>query len=48
MRKNFFGRYASIIGEITEDDPETVIMDTAIGGKRHVTVLYGEGLPRIC
>lgn len=48
MRKNFFGRNASIIGEITEGDPETVIMDTAIGGKRLVTMLYGEGLPRIC
>lgn len=48
MRKNYYGKNASIIGEIAEGDPGNVIMETTIGGKRLVTTLYGEGLPRIC
>lgn len=39
---------ASIIGTITEVHPKQVIMTSAIGGKRVLSMLPGEQLPRIC
>ena len=42
------GLNAAIIGEVTNDYPGKVIMKSAIGGKRIVTYLTGEQLPRIC
>jgi hydrogenase expression/formation protein HypE len=39
---------ASIIGEIVEKHPHQVILNSRIGGKRIVTMLPGEQLPRIC
>jgi hydrogenase expression/formation protein HypE len=39
---------ASIIGEIVENHPKQVILKSRIGGKRIVTMLPGEQLPRIC
>lgn len=39
---------ASEIGTITEEHPNKVIMESAFGGKRVVTPLIGEQLPRIC
>jgi hydrogenase expression/formation protein HypE len=42
------GLNAAIIGEVTSDYPGKVIMKSAIGGKRIVTYLTGEQLPRIC
>lgn len=39
---------ASIIGEIVEKHPNQVILNSRIGGKRIVTMLPGEQLPRIC
>lgn len=41
-----YGENARIIGEVKHGEGVTLI--TAIGGKRQVNVLYGEGLPRIC
>jgi hydrogenase expression/formation protein HypE len=41
-------RYASIIGEVTNDHPSQVIMESRIGGRRVVNYLTGEQLPRIC
>ena len=37
---------AAVIGTVTNG--EGVVALTPIGGKRRVSVLYGEGLPRIC
>lgn len=48
MRENKYGRYAEIIGEVTEKHPNMVLMRTAIGGTRVVDMMLGEQLPRIC
>jgi len=48
MRAHPLGRYASIIGEVIEDDQRFVQMTTAFGGGRIVDWLTGEQLPRIC
>ncbi len=42
------GINAKIIGEVVEEHPKQVIMESAIGGKRVVSMLPGEQLPRIC
>jgi len=43
-----FGKDAVIIGEVVEQDPGKVFLQTAIGGVRIVDMLTGEQLPRIC
>ncbi len=39
---------ASIVGEVVEEHPRKVILKSGIGGKRVVSLLPGEQLPRIC
>lgn len=46
IRSCRYGENAQIIGEVKQG--HGVSLKTAIGGKRQVNVLYGEGLPRIC
>lgn len=46
IKHSKYGKNAAIIGTVT--DGEGVTMLTRLGGKRTVTELYGEGLPRIC
>jgi len=41
-------RQAAIIGELVEDHSGKVILTSGIGGKRVVSMLSGEQLPRIC
>lgn len=48
MHKDSKGKNAVCIGEITDEHPAKVIMQSAIGGKRIVSPLVGEQLPRIC
>lgn len=48
MRKHQKGKNAAIIGEITSEHPNKVVMESLIGGKRIVSPLVGEQLPRIC
>jgi len=48
LRKNEFGKHASIIGEVSSDYPGKAWMQTGIGGKRILDMLAGEQLPRIC
>ena len=48
MKKDEKGVNASCIGEITNLNRNKVIMHSEIGGKRIVTPLIGEQLPRIC
>jgi len=48
MRSDPVGREACVIGEVVEDHPGTVFMETRIGGERIVDMLTGEQLPRIC
>ncbi len=42
------GAHAAIIGYITDEHPGKVILKSRIGGKRVVSYLPGEQLPRIC
>ncbi len=42
------GINAKIIGEVVAEHPNQVVMESAIGGKRVVSMLPGEQLPRIC
>lgn len=46
LRASRYGAEAAVIGTVT--DGKGVVALTPIGGKRRVSVLYGEGLPRIC
>jgi hydrogenase expression/formation protein HypE len=48
MRKNNYGREATIIGEVTGEHLGKVIMRTQLGPSRIVDMLSGELLPRIC
>jgi hydrogenase expression/formation protein HypE len=48
MRKNRYGRDASIIGEVKAEPPGIVALQTRFGGTRIVDMLVGEQLPRIC
>jgi hydrogenase expression/formation protein HypE len=48
MKQNSYGRDAAIIGEVTTEHPERVIMKTKLGPARIVDMLSGELLPRIC
>lgn len=48
MRNHEKGKNATVIGEITSEHPNKVVMESLIGGKRIVSPLVGEQLPRIC
>jgi len=48
MRKDPKGINAATIGEFTSEHPAKVVMHSSIGGKRIVSPLLGEQLPRIC
>lgn len=48
MQEDEKGSGSRCIGEITKMNPEKVVMHSLIGGKRIVTPLLGEQLPRIC
>lgn len=46
IRNCKYGENAQIIGKVTTG--KGVILKTELGGRRAVTTLFGEGLPRIC
>ncbi len=48
MKQDEFGQNAAIIGEISEQHPKQVVLQSGIGGKRIVNMPAGEQLPRIC
>jgi hydrogenase expression/formation protein HypE len=48
MREDPYGREAALIGQVKEEHPGKVVMQTLIGGKRLLDMLAGEQLPRIC
>lgn len=48
LQAHELGRDAVVVGEITNDHPGTVVLETAIGGERILTPSSGEDLPRIC
>ncbi len=48
IKKSPYGINAVQIGNIVEDDPGMVLLDTAFGSTRILDMLSGEILPRIC
>jgi hydrogenase expression/formation protein HypE len=48
MRRDPLGRRACLIGRVTEEYRGKVYLNTISGGKRIVSMLSGEQLPRIC
>ena len=52
IRSCKYGENACMIGAVNLPEDETeegaLIMKTAIGGRRFLDILQGEGLPRIC
>lgn len=48
MHQHPLGKDAKIIGEVTEEHPGIVVLNSQIGGTRVVDMLSGEQLPRIC
>jgi hydrogenase expression/formation protein HypE len=48
LKTHKFGKNAAIIGEITKNHPQEVVLNTTIGGQRLLDMLSGEQLPRIC
>lgn len=46
LQASELGKKAAVIGEVSEGTGVTLV--TPLGGSRHIDVLYGEGLPRIC
>jgi hydrogenase expression/formation protein HypE len=48
VRRDPHGQKACIIGQVVEDHPGRVVLQTRIGGTRIVDMLAGEQLPRIC
>jgi hydrogenase expression/formation protein HypE len=48
LRAHPLGRDAALVGELREDPPGIVLLETAFGGGRIVDMLVGDPLPRIC
>ena len=48
LRSHPLGRDAAVIGEVVEEHPGRVVLESRIGGERVVDLLSGEQLPRIC
>ncbi len=48
LKKDLKCTNAAIVGSVTVDYPKKVIVKSGIGGKRVVSMLIGEQLPRIC
>ena len=48
LRQHPLGRDAVRIGELTEEHPGAVVLETGIGGERILTPPAGHELPRIC
>lgn len=48
LRGHPLGAHAAIIGEVTDDWPCRVILDTTVGGRRFLDMPLGDPVPRIC
>lgn len=48
MRSHPLGKESRIIGRVTEEHPEKVVLHTLIGGHRILDMLTGSQYPRIC
>ncbi|WP_026662539.1 hydrogenase expression/formation protein HypE [Butyrivibrio proteoclasticus] len=52
IKESKYGKNCCIIGRVEKNDQtaenNSVVLNTKIGGKRIIGLMYGEGLPRIC
>ncbi|MHA1271606.1 MAG: hydrogenase expression/formation protein HypE [Candidatus Helarchaeota archaeon] len=48
IRKTKYGKDAEIIGEVRQERPGYVILNTSIGGKRIIETPRSEPIPRVC
>lgn len=48
MHRSPYGCDAALIGRVVSDNPGLVILETGVGGRRILSPLTGELLPRIC
>jgi hydrogenase expression/formation protein HypE len=48
MRASRHGADSAVVGRVVAENPGMVMLDTAVGGRRVLTPLWGEILPRIC
>ena len=52
IKESKYGENCCIIGRVEKNDQtaenNSVVLNTRIGGKRIIGLMYGEGLPRIC
>lgn len=48
MRRSRYGKDAAVIGRVVSRNPGMVVLETGVGGKRILSPLSGEVLPRIC
>jgi hydrogenase expression/formation protein HypE len=48
LKASPLGADACVVGEVVDQHPGRVVMETPIGGKRIIDKLTGEQLPRIC
>jgi len=48
MRGSPYGKDAAVIGRVATDNPGMVVLETGVGGRRILSPLSGEVLPRIC
>jgi len=48
IRASAYGAHAAVVGRVSAGEPGQVVVETAVGGRRNIDVLRGEGLPRIC
>jgi hydrogenase expression/formation protein HypE len=48
LRSHPLGRDAAVVGDVREEPPGLVLLETAFGGSRVVDMLAGDPLPRIC
>ena len=48
IKKSKFGEKASIIATVSKRESAPVMVKARVGGMRILSILQGEGLPRIC
>jgi hydrogenase expression/formation protein HypE len=48
MRRHEYGRASAVIGKVVDEHPGMVVLNTSVGGRRILSPLSGELLPRIC
>jgi hydrogenase expression/formation protein HypE len=48
LQSHPLGREAAIIGYVTEEHPQRVVIRTMLGARRVLDMLVGGQLPRIC